>query len=99
MKMSKTTLEFDVERLMKDVREIVSLRIAIRESLETKPVSLRDIEALAGISASTLSRMDNGAMPDMDTFMKLCHVFHLNAGKYFVRIEWKGEIQVTESET
>lgn len=98
MKMSKTTLEFDVERLMKDVRDIAEARI-MREANRIKDVSYREIETLTGVSASTLSRLNNGAIPDMDTFMKLCHVFHLNAGKYFVHIEWKGEVQITESET
>lgn len=92
MKLTKQTYEFDCEALMRDVRMIARLET-------NKEPSLRDIAAKCGVSSSTLSRLDNGAIPDMDILIRLLDTFNLSAGKYFLRIEWKGEIQVTESET
>lgn len=34
--------------------------------------SLRDVAAETGVSASTLSRIENGEAPDMETFLMLC---------------------------
>lgn len=35
-------------------------------------ISLRDAENQSGISAATLSRIERGAIPDLETFRKLC---------------------------
>lgn len=51
--------------------------------------SLRDIGARVGVSASMLSRMDNGAMPDFASFLKICAALDLTPGDYFQRIEWE----------
>lgn len=77
MQLEKTTLEFDVRKLMNDMRG--------------GNESLRDLEAISGVSASTLSRIDNGAIPDMTIFMRLCEAFKLQPGNYFMWVEWTGK--------
>ncbi len=79
MDLKKTTLEFDTVKLMRDVRTAASGE------------SLRDLEAVSGVSASTLSRIDNGTQPDMNIFIRLCEAFQLQPGDYFMWIEWTGK--------
>lgn len=79
MQLEKTTLEFNTTKLMQDIRAVV------------KGESLRDLEAVSGVSASTLSRLENGTTPGMDVFMQLCEAFKLQPGDYFVWIEWTGK--------
>lgn len=78
--LKKTTLEFDCQRLMVDV---------MRASGKT---ALRDIAAMCDVSTSTLSRLNNWAVPDMATFMQLCTAFDLQPGDYFRKVTWKGEL-------
>lgn len=66
--------------------KLAALMDAVRDA--TKKKSLRDIESIVGISASTLSRMENGKQPDLDTFMKLCATCGLEPGNYFERVVW-----------
>lgn len=66
--------------------KLADLMAAVRAA--TKKKSLRDVEDMVGISASTLSRMDNGKVPDMETFMKLCAACNLEPGDYFERVVW-----------
>jgi DNA-binding Xre family transcriptional regulator len=51
--------------------------------------SLRELEALTGVSASTLSRMSNGASIDMESFLKLCAYLDMSPGKFFDRVVWR----------
>ena len=80
MPKKKVTLELNVSMLMSTVRDTAKIN------------SLRDIEARCGVSASTLSRLDNGHMPDMQTFMSLCEAFRLLPGDYFSWVEWTGTV-------
>lgn len=59
-------------------------------------VSLRPIAFKVGVSASTLSRIDNGEMPDMETFMQICARLELSPGNYFARQVWKLESEDNE---
>lgn len=81
MNLSKTTLEFNTAKLMQDVRAAASGE------------SLRDLEAVSGVSASTLSRIDNGTQPDMNIFIRLCEAFKLQPGDYFVWVDWYGSVR------
>jgi len=81
VELKKTTLEFNTVKLMQDIRAAADGE------------SLRDLEAVSGVSASTLSRLDNGAMPDMNIFMRLCEAFKLQPGDYFVWVDWTGEVR------
>lgn len=71
--------EFDHEKFMADVRAAVG----------ADEPSLRDIELVTGISASTFSRVDNGKTMDMDAFMTVCAKLNLTPGNYFRRVIWQ----------
>lgn len=51
--------------------------------------SLREIEALTGVSASTLSRLNRGEAPDMETFLRLCSYMDETPGTFFNRLVWR----------
>lgn len=51
--------------------------------------SLRAIEAKTGVSASTLSRFQNGKEISMDTFLTLCSKLELDPANYFVCEVWE----------
>lgn len=83
MNLAKTTIEFNTVTFMQDIRNSI---------FDTGKFSLHDIAALSGVSASTLSRIDNGATPDMQTFLTLCEYFELDTNRYFERVEWTGKV-------
>lgn len=51
--------------------------------------SLRAIEAKTGVSASTLSRFENGSEISMETFLTLCSKLSLDPANYFVSQIWE----------
>lgn len=79
--MQRYEWQFDTDDFMK----------AVRKQVGAGDASLRAIELQTGISASTFSRLDNGASPDMDTILRVCSTLNLNPSNYFKKILWKGE--------
>ena len=75
--MDRIEYEFDVKEFMRDIRDTCG-----------KGTSLRQLEIRTGISASTLSRMDGGKLPDLQTFMMICGRLELNPSEYFERVVW-----------
>lgn len=73
----KRELEFDTKKFMEHVR------------FHSDESSLRSIGAVIGVSASTLSRIDNGMTPDMETFMSVCAKLNLVPGDYFTWAVWR----------
>lgn len=78
MTLEKIELEFDGIKFMSD----------IRLAMDTDSRDLRSIAGMVGVSASTLSRIDNGATPDMEAFMSICSKLELSPGEYFKRVRW-----------
>lgn len=74
---TKREIEFDGKKFMEHVRG------------ETRDPSLREIAMKVGVSASTLSRIDNGAIPDLNIFMAICAACEMNPGDYFKWVTWK----------
>lgn len=74
--------EFDHTKFMSDVR------IMVAGNDRDKP-GLRDIEAMTGVSASTFSRVDNGATIDLDLFLQICGRLNLTPGAYFKQVRWQ----------
>lgn len=74
----KIEYRFDSAKLMHDIRENCS-----------DGATLREIGARVGVSASTLSRFDNGTMLDFPSFLLICGALDLTPGHYFQRIEWE----------
>lgn len=77
--MNETRVEwhFNNKRLMKAIREKAGKQ------------SLREIASGVGISASTVSRLDNNYPVDMDTFLKLCNHYELDPSDYFQQEVWE----------
>jgi transcriptional regulator with XRE-family HTH domain len=48
---------------------------------------------IGGISASTLSRIEQGKMPDLDTFMRLCDWLKISPAGFFKADEEKGDAE------
>jgi DNA-binding Xre family transcriptional regulator len=74
----KRELIFDPAKLMRDVRDAAG-----------KELSLRDLAVRCKVSASTLSRIDNGQTPDMQNFIAICDALELTPGDYFVIARWQ----------
>lgn len=75
MVQQKVEYEFNVTRLMEDIR--------------IDGESLRQLEQRSGISASTWSRIDNGHLPDMQTFLQILAVVDMPPERYFTRVIWE----------
>lgn len=73
----RVEMEFNTTAFMNDVR------------LKSGCDGLRDIAMVVGVSASTLSRIDNGNLPDMKSFMRICGVLQMQPGNYFDVVTWK----------
>ena len=54
-------------------------------------LTLRDAATESGVSASTLSRVENGKNPDMESFLQLCNWLNIEPAKFF------GNEQVNQS--
>jgi transcriptional regulator with XRE-family HTH domain len=67
---------FNVKMFMSDIR------------MKSGAQTLREIEAQTGISASTLSRLDNGKWPDIETLMIVCGKLQMEPGNYFDKQVW-----------
>lgn len=74
----KVEYRFKAEKLMQDIREACP-----------RDATLREIGARVGVSASTLSRFDNGTMLDFPSFLLVCGALDLTPGDYFERITWE----------
>lgn len=54
---------------------------AIRARREAEALSLRQVDA--GVSASTLSRLERGELPDLETFFLICAWLDIAPGEFF----------------
>ena len=50
---------------------------------------IREVAREIGISPATLSRVENGKLPDLDTFSKICKWLKIDPGEV---LGWKGEV-------
>jgi DNA-binding Xre family transcriptional regulator len=74
----KRELIFVPAKFMRDIRDACG-----------NEKSLRDIAVRCRVSASTLSRIDNGMTPDMQNFIAICDALELQPGDYFVIARWQ----------
>jgi transcriptional regulator with XRE-family HTH domain len=61
-------------------RTLESLGALVRDKRGRK--KLRETAAEIGISPSTLMRVENGRIPDIETFGRLCHWLQLDPGSF-----------------
>jgi hypothetical protein len=82
-------LEFDTVKFMTDIRA------GFRQRTDSVlPIDgLRNIADFVGTSASTLSRIDNGETPNMETFMAICAKLELVPGDYFSWVTWVRKVE------
>lgn len=59
----------------------------IREKRMAEKLGLREAAEKSNVSASTLSRVENGSMPDMDTFMNVCEWLVMMPSEFFLIAE------------
>lgn len=83
-------MRFDSKKFRRDVanmrcntsREVTIQTLAGPVRLQV-PSGLREAAKKAKVSAPTLSRIERGGNPDIDTFAKLCGWMSENPAKYF----------------
>lgn len=68
---------FNCKLFMSDVR--------LKSGVQT----LREIQDITGVSASTWSRIDRGAVPDIEVFMAVCGKLQMQPGNYFDQQIWE----------
>ena len=83
-------MKFDNKKFSKDV---VKMRCVSSKEVKVQtingpiklmvPSGLRGAARKANVSAPTISRIERGGMPDMETFAKLCGWMNENPTKYF----------------
>lgn len=69
-------------------RPLESLGAAVRDKRSGR--KLREAAAEVGISPATLMRVENGRVPDLGTFAKLCQWLELDPGDFLGRPESVG---------
>lgn len=57
-------IQFDSENFSKHIRQ---------KRLVDERMDVRSLAKKIGTSASTISRAENGCLPEIDTYAKLCH--------------------------
>ncbi|MEH2200096.1 helix-turn-helix domain-containing protein [Nostoc sp.] len=58
---------------------------------------LREIsETIGNVSPSTLSRVENGSIPDMETFVALCNWLDVRPGDLFISDQQERELDTEE---
>ena len=68
---------FNNELFMSDIR------------LKSGKQTLRELEAVVGVSAATLSRWDKGMTLDMETFLRVCGKLQMQPENYFDKQVWE----------
>lgn len=75
-------------------RPLESLGAAVRVKRSGR--KLREVAAEVGISPATLMRVENGRVPDLGTFAKLCQWLELDPGDFLGRPESTGSGTASE---
>jgi transcriptional regulator with XRE-family HTH domain len=55
-----------------------SIGSVLKEKRESKNQGIREAAKEIGISSATLSRIENGKLPDLESFSKICKWLHIN---------------------
>lgn len=68
-------MKFNIQKLRKDLitKRVIELNMPLREAAEK-----------IGISSATLSRIENGKTPEVDTFCNLCTWLETKPNDYFI---------------
>ena len=55
-----------------------SIGSLLKEKRDSKNQGIREASKEIGISSATLSRIENGKLPDLESFSKICKWLHIN---------------------
>ena len=59
---------FNKEKFTHHFKEVIFLTM----SKEKRRIGVRELAERIGVSASTVSRLEKGKVPDVDTFLRVC---------------------------
>jgi len=74
-------LRFDNEKFTNVVKEKMFTQMA----KEKRRIGVREFAKKIGVSASTISRVENGKLPDVETFYKICWWMNKSTDEFFKR--------------
>jgi transcriptional regulator with XRE-family HTH domain len=77
-----------------DVSELGRL---VRQKRTDEHLSLRQAAALARVSFSTLSRIEDGAQPDLSTFMTLCAWLGVDPSRFFAATSRRSQSRLDQA--
>ncbi len=72
--------------MARKVLQLEALVAALDSERQAKDISWRQLAAEAGVSASTLTRMQQGKSPDVDTFSALTTWLDIPAERFYVEV-------------
>lgn len=82
---------------MQSKLDSVKFSMAIKE--KRGKIALRDIvKDIGDVSASTLSRVEQGNLPDVLTFIKICDWLQVSVDSFVLKEEQQEEMQYTEKD-
>lgn len=64
---------------------MAKLGALLREKRSREHLSIRQAAEAAGVSFSTLSRIESGSQPDLATFLRLCRWLEVEPGELFLK--------------
>ena len=67
----------------KQFSEAVKEKMFTTMATEKRRIGVREFAKQAGISAATLSRIENGKPPDIETFFKLCFWMKRRSNEFY----------------
>lgn len=67
----------------KQFSEAVKEKMFTQMATEKRRIGSREFAKQAGISAATLSRIENGKPPDIETFFKLCFWMKRSSNEFY----------------
>ena len=66
-------MEKKIKFKQKHFSESVRVKMFTTMTDQKRRIGLREFAKQAGVSLATLSRIENGNLPDIETFFKLCY--------------------------
>lgn len=79
-------MEKKIRFKQKQLSEAIKEKMFTTMATEKKRIGVREFAKQIGISAATLSRIENGKTPDIETFFKLCFWIKRNSNEFYNRI-------------
>jgi transcriptional regulator with XRE-family HTH domain len=74
-----------MESIFKQDKFSESIKVKMFNTMaeEKRRIGLREFAKQIGISTSTLSRVENGKQPDIETFFKICYWMKKSSNEFY----------------